>query len=321
MMKLSIAMATYNGARYIKEQLDSFANQSLMPDELIVCDDLSTDNTIHIINDFAESAPFEVRVVVNNVNLGYTRNFEKALSLCTGDIIFISDQDDVWFENKISFVTRIFETNKYAYVVINDQELTDELLNPSGLTNFSNTFSTGMPESWLSAGCCTAIRSEFMQIIYPFPVDVIPYDGWIHKIAHILGVRTVTSEILQFHRRHDKNASQSIVATILNPRKMAIFMEYGLRDVSSGWIGEVELTKYLVKTIIENRIAISGLSVSSDIDQICANERTRIEAIKRRIHLVKTSWPKRMHLVLSFYISGGYNFFSGWKSAIKDLIR
>ena len=96
-MKISIAMTAFNGAKYINEQLNSFASQTRLPDEVVVCDDISSDDTFEILDNFARSAPFKMIVVRNNKNLGYTKNFEKALSLCSGDLIFLSDQDDIWY--------------------------------------------------------------------------------------------------------------------------------------------------------------------------------------------------------------------------------
>ncbi|MCA1556539.1 MAG: glycosyltransferase, partial [Acidobacteria bacterium] len=86
-VKFSIALCTYNGARYLPAQLDSIAAQTLLPDELVICDDCSTDETRDVITSFAARAPFAVRLYVNEVNLGSTKNFEQAISLCTGDII------------------------------------------------------------------------------------------------------------------------------------------------------------------------------------------------------------------------------------------
>ena len=103
-MKVSIALATYNGAKYLKQQLDSFQAQTCLPDELVVCDDCSKDNTVEILEEFKETASFIVIIIQNESNLGYTGNFEKAISLCSGNLIFISDQDDVWFNNKIETI-------------------------------------------------------------------------------------------------------------------------------------------------------------------------------------------------------------------------
>ena len=101
MTKISIAMATYNGARFIRPQLDSFSRQTLLPNELIVCDDGSTDSTLSIISDFSHSAPFPVQIVSNPERLGHTANFFKAARMCRGDLIAFSDQDDEWSPQKL----------------------------------------------------------------------------------------------------------------------------------------------------------------------------------------------------------------------------
>jgi glycosyltransferase involved in cell wall biosynthesis len=102
MTKISIAMATYNGSRFIRQQLDSFSRQSLLPSELIVCDDGSDDSTLSILSDFSRSAPFRVEIVRNSERLGHTANFLQAAHMCQGDLIAFSDQDDEWLPQKLS---------------------------------------------------------------------------------------------------------------------------------------------------------------------------------------------------------------------------
>src|ERR1043166_3411462 len=105
-MKLSIALCTYNGAAFLREQLESIAAQTRTPDELVISDDQSTDGTLRLIEEFAETAGFPVRVSVNESNLGTAKNFEKAISLCRGDVIMLSDQDDVWHSDRLESVER-----------------------------------------------------------------------------------------------------------------------------------------------------------------------------------------------------------------------
>ena len=87
-MKISIALCTYNGAKFLQEQLDSIAFQTRIPDEMIICDDQSKDSTLEILKNFVSKASFPVRLFLNEKNLGSTKNFGKAIGLCTGDIIF-----------------------------------------------------------------------------------------------------------------------------------------------------------------------------------------------------------------------------------------
>jgi glycosyltransferase involved in cell wall biosynthesis len=101
MPKISVAMCTYNGSRFIADRLTSMLAPQRLPDELVVCDDHSSDGTAEKLYTFKARAPFPVRVLVNGRNLGSTKNFEKAISLCEGDIIALSDQDDIWAVNRL----------------------------------------------------------------------------------------------------------------------------------------------------------------------------------------------------------------------------
>ena len=178
-MKTSIAMATYNGAKYLQEQLDSFAAQTRVPDELVICDDHSSDATVATLSRFAQTASFNVRIVVNDVNLGFVQNFERALSLCKGDLIFLSDQDDVWFDSKIEEIVRYMEENPRYLVVTNDQIITDADLIPIGSV-MANIRTGGFEPSYLVAGCCTAIRRAWLDVALPVhrPVTTIGSANW-----------------------------------------------------------------------------------------------------------------------------------------------
>ena len=124
--KISIALATYNGAAYLKEQLESYCSQTQLPDELVVCDDCSTDETIRILEKFIQDAPFEVQICKNQINLGVTKNFEKAVSLCTGDYIFLSDQDDIWLADKIKVLTEVLNRHTNAGAAFCNATMCDE---------------------------------------------------------------------------------------------------------------------------------------------------------------------------------------------------
>ena len=114
-LSLSVALASYNGERYIAEQLDSIARQTRLPDELIISDDASTDSTPAIVHEFAQRVPFPVRFLQHE-RLGSTGNFELAIAACQGDIIFLCDQDDVWYPNKIEVIEAVFVNRPEAGV-------------------------------------------------------------------------------------------------------------------------------------------------------------------------------------------------------------
>lgn len=320
-MRISIAMATYNGAKYLQEQLDSFLYQTRQPDELVVCDDGSTDATLDILEDFRQQAPFAVRVYRNEVNLGYIKNFEKALSLCTGDIIFLSDQDDVWLCKKIKQIEGIFLSDSSAMVVVNDQFVTDADLCLGERTALGNIKSAGVAESWFVAGCCTAIKNPLIKIILPIPLEAHGHDAWINKLAEALTVRRVHPVSLQYYRRHGENNSKSFASNLGKVSSLDLLRQYGLRDASHGWKTDVIHHERYLKRINErgqelNDIGLAAKSIVA-VDGLTKN----IDSLRERINIFSGNRIQRFLKVFGFWMRGGYDSFSGWRSAVKDIVR
>lgn len=218
MTKISIALCTYNGAKFLQEQLESFIEQTRPPDELVVCDDCSQDNTVQIIEDFSRDAPFPVFLHVNEKNLGSTKNFEKAISLCTGEIIFLSDQDDVWLPHKIERIEAKFAREKDVALVFSDAELVDENLKSMGHTLWSVTFSQNNRRDFVNGksfevllwqnvvtGATAAFYSKFRQVFMPIPNDIpdLLHDAWIALLIANEAKITFIDEPLIKYRQHD----------------------------------------------------------------------------------------------------------------------
>ena len=109
MTKISVALCTYNGEKYLHQQIDSILNQTVPVHEIVVCDDGSNDQTSKILTQYQTKFPEVFKIHFNTENLRSVKNFEKAISLCTGDIIFLSDQDDIWEENKVEVFIKYFD--------------------------------------------------------------------------------------------------------------------------------------------------------------------------------------------------------------------
>lgn len=124
-MILSVAMCTFNGEKYIAEQLESILSQQFPVDEIIICDDGSTDKTLEIIEDFQKSNPF-IKLYRNPENLGVIKNFEKAINHCQDGIVLLCDQDDIWFKTKTEKIINYFEINRNITAVFHNLELFDE---------------------------------------------------------------------------------------------------------------------------------------------------------------------------------------------------
>lgn len=125
-MFISVALCTYNGEKYIEEQIYSILNQTVPVDEIVICDDNSSDHTISIIEGIRGKSAVPIRVHVNTHNVGPSKNFESAIFLCKGDIIFLADQDDVWEKDKIKLVSEWFNEHPDKNVVFTNASLIDE---------------------------------------------------------------------------------------------------------------------------------------------------------------------------------------------------
>lgn len=320
-MKISIAMATYNGAKYIRKQLESFMHQTRLPDELVVTDDVSSDETVAIVEDFARSAPFEVRLYRNERNLGYSKNFEAAITKCTSDLIFLSDQDDYWFPEKIETIARIFEERPDTWVTISDTEITDANLHRTGRTKFGQIRRLGLDSNCFVTGCCTAFRRAMVPLLCPLPGVGFVYDTWLNTLSHVLGIRQVVPQVLQYYRRHGDNTSQWVGSSIRPVGKMDLIRAYGPQNSRTACHRRLERL-----AVLESRLKgcrpflanIMGLGKQVDIalDKITA-ERTSTE---KRLELLSRGRLLRLLPGLSLYLKGGYRHFSGWKSFAKDLL-
>lgn len=216
-MKISIAMASYNGAKFIGEQLRSIAAQTRQPDELVVTDDGSVDETIRMIIDFARTAPFKVKLVRNPKRLGFGQNFGQALAHCSGDIVFLCDQDDYWFYQKIEYIVEIANAMPEIQHFVNDAIIADASLAPTAFTLLGQISVLGHARSELATGCCSAVRRDLLQISLPIPNGILWHDTWISRISEKSLTKYVIDRPLQYYRRHDNNASNGLGSL---PRKI-----------------------------------------------------------------------------------------------------
>jgi len=328
-IKTSIALATYNGDKYLRFQLDSFASQTTLPDELIVSDDCSTDSTLQIVHEFSKTAPFPVKVFVNERNLGYTKNFSKAFENCTGDIIFLSDQDDVWHRNKIERMLREFNGQNRPELVIHDLMICDASLHPRGQTKIGLLESLGLDvedvERHFVTGMAIAIRFEFLKLCAPVPTEQeMTHDFWISECARLIGKKKTVREVLADHRRHNQ-----AVTGLLEPKppiSMQVLLVKKLEALVKRFVRKpvihVQGISLHLNWLINRRDALlAGNHVSSsEIDNVINRSLGELEFNNRRAAFLNRSRFERAPEVLSLYRSGAYQYSSGWKSALKDLI-
>jgi glycosyltransferase involved in cell wall biosynthesis len=190
--RVSVALCTYNGARFLPEQLASIAAQTRLPDEMIVCDDGSTDATLEILEEFSQTVPFPVRIVRNPVNLRSTKNFEQAIALCTGDLIALCDQDDVWLPEKLAAQVQLLEEQPEVGGVFGDATLIDGESQATVDRLWRGIFFTKQEQRAVSAGqpvpvllrknvvtgATLMFRASLRPLLLPIPSNWV-HDGWI----------------------------------------------------------------------------------------------------------------------------------------------
>ncbi len=235
---VSIALCTYNGDAYLKQQLDSIVNQSYPEIELIVVDDCSTDNTLNILKEYSARYSF-IKLFINPQNLGYIRNFEKAMSLCNGDFIALSDQDDIWDLNKIEKQVKAIGNNLLIY---HDSEFVDQNGESLSLymSDIMNLYRGDQPEVFLFFNCISGhsvlMKKELRNELLPFP-EAYFHDWWMGYVGTNLGSIDFIEESLVKYRQHQK-ADTNILKrkrdnTLKNPISASIKFEQKLLWIKS----------------------------------------------------------------------------------------
>lgn len=214
-MKVSVAMCTYNGEKYIEEQLNSILHQTKKIDEIIICDDGSKDKTLEICNEILKSSNVEYTLKLNKKNLGFAKNFYQSITLCSGDIIFFCDQDDVWKENKVDLMCNVFDSDANALLVFSNAYVTNENLEITGNLFESLSYQDKYLNSQYDAfyyilndnfvtGATTAIKKEILNYIGDLN-NGWAHDYWFGVIAVLYGGLKSINEPLIYYRQHDNN--------------------------------------------------------------------------------------------------------------------
>lgn len=321
---ISIAMCTYNGGAYLSGQLASFVKQTQRPDELIACDDGSTDNTLQVLNQFSKEAPFPVKIYRNQQRLGSTKNFEKALSLCSGDSIFLSDQDDVWMPQKVNSLLQALRNNPDAGYVFSDALIVDEMLRPVGYTMWQSIkFTSGQCRQFkrgkqlevllkhnVVTGATMAFRAELKNIILPIPDESI-HDEWIALLASSVGMYGVLiDEPLIQYRQHSQQLLGGRKTTFAEQAKQAALTR-GQSFKSRLRQEEVKYGQVLDRLVLTGQL---NKHVQQLFDAKIQHVRVR-QSIHKHPHYARFFGVSRECLTLRYH-----RFSSGWKSAVRDLL-
>ena len=316
---LSVALCAYNGAKHLPEQLASIAAQTRIPDELVVCDDGSSDMTLSLLETFRASAPFPVHVHRNPINLKSTKNFERAISLCVGDIIALADQDDVWLPRKLETLADCFAANPNLGLAFSDGELVDQDAKPLGRRMWANcpfpaaeqqAFDAGEgPRLLLRFNCVTgaalAFRADLRPHLLPIPVEWV-HDAWIGFIAAALADAKTIAEPLLHYRQH---AAQQIG---LKPLTLA----FQLRSAARMDVAYFEKRLACFESLAER---LGGAESRLRDPSILTATREKVAHCRRQVELRRRWRLARPLFALPDLVLGRYHEFGrGVKSYLVD---
>jgi glycosyltransferase involved in cell wall biosynthesis len=323
--KLSIALTTFNGARFLSTQLTSYAQQTRLPDELVVCDDHSDDTTMSILREFAREAPFAVNLIENQKNLGLERNFSQAIELCDGDIIFLSDQDDWWHPTKLERIAEVFASNPGVMVTVNDAQIADAALAQSKFTVLGQIRAAGVADPRLRnlrLGCATAIRSPLRELLLPIPADGYGHDSWIHDFADVLDCRHVVRDQLQSYRRHEENVSLWHGNGLEPMTRMREWQSSSNVDLTHSYRLRAAMLRVMHERVERREEReFAGLGLQRPRGNVLRAIESAIAAVERRCDLLSGRFLRRKQLAVNMLMRGDYQHFLGLRSFAKDLLR
>jgi len=319
-------MCTCDGESFLADQLDSLLRQTRPPDELVIVDDRSTDGTVSIAREYAARAPFQVRVEMNDPRLGIARNFERAIGLSSGDVVVLSDQDDVWLPRKMERVMAMFETSSNPGLVISNAQIVDDDLRPLGgdvLSYFSGdlladpsspmVFEHLIRSGNIFPGMTMAFASVQRALLLPFPSFVGDgrrgrwlHDGWISVALCGSAPFRVVKEITALYRQHPGQYLGVQGDGRPDDDPTTAFVDALTREIA--------IREEILMTLV-GRAGQGGLRADA-LEYLAAS----IDHLRRRVE--HRSATRRAPAVARELINGRYHRFSnGWRSAARDLTR
>ena len=326
MISISVAMATFNGAKFLPEQLDSIRNQTLSPKELIVTDDGSSDGTIEIIKEFAVSSPFPVRLICNSSRMGYRANFMNNFEHHDADVIAVSDQDDIWDIRKLEIAARSF-LNPNVTLFCHDAWLVDDSGSQIGEADVIKLPPNNPPLSFYPLvnplGFAIVFRRDLMDLskFWNLSIDTwergnrMAHDQWLSFIASSYGTIVFSDEKLVSYRQHANNT--------YGWKKASVFAQYTAKLRNPG------LTYQLLADTVSARAHILELASSEvplEWQGRSVEAARRYRQLSRRLALRSEIYLgdkllSRMRALSALYKDGAYSRSTPWDLSQASLAR
>jgi len=319
-LRLSVAMCTYNGSRYLREQLESIETQQNLPCELIVCDDTSSDDTVRLLTKFAARASFPVHVEVNKERLGPAANFEKCIKKCQGEIILLADQDDIWKPHKVRRLEDALNDHPDASYVFSDAHMVDEKATPSdeslweavGLQRKLEMFSGCgqleilLPRNFIT-GATMGFRASFRSVVLPIPSGWM-HDYWIALLGSVFNYGVPVPDSLLLYRQHASQACGWRKKTFMRVIKESLATK------------EDDLQEKVLRfRELLNRVASVADSINCPTGRLELLQEKALHLSKRADIRASTGLTRIMKVIAEARIGRYKRFSPSWLSIVRDL--
>ena len=327
---ISVALATYNGASYLSQQLASIASQTMLPDELVISDDASSDNTIEIAERFAASAGFPIRIFRNDQSTGFRSNFMTCAERCKSDLVAFCDQDDIWIPNKLAVQNADFSDPDVMLSCHNA-----DLINQKGalinrrLDQFSGSCRLDLtragplvfPRGFTQMVRRSLFKWEWLRqrsVDLGDPRHIMSHDGWLFFVALLHGSAVYHEQPLALYRQHGENASGAVQS------KQARFKaRFGRRPAEFGRLAKVWANRRdMLEFLLETETHLDPTIVARVHQAIGGYERSAFAANQRKLFYVTSPRSARAKLLIQAIGRGEFRRRDPWafplEGAVKD---
>jgi glycosyltransferase involved in cell wall biosynthesis len=324
-LSLGVGLITYNGLKYLPQQLESIVSQSRSVDHIVVSDDRSTDGTWEFLEAWARESPIRVTLIRNEQQLGLGRNFEQAVAAVEADIVFSSDQDDVWFTDKVALLAAVFERDPDVLLAHTDAMLVDAQGKDMGTTLLGELELSDAERAAISkgnafevycrrnvvTGATAAFRKSLLKLARPLPASLF-HDAWLALIAAALGKVQLLDVPMIAYRQHGGN--------LVGVKKLGAIAQ--LRRFWWQMRGKRPL-KATLRNIVAQRVALlERLTAHPEVAPSCMERATQALEFAKRREALSGNAVTRTRSVLRDASAGYYGRFSyePWSDALHDVL-
>lgn len=326
-LRVSVVLCCYNGSEFVEAQVESVLNQSQPPDELMICDDASTDGTLDLIRRIAKQWSGTIRFIQNKRTVGFVKNFEKGITQASGDIVFLSDQDDVWLPSRLEKINEVFLKLPEHGMVFSDATVVNNRLRPLGYTLYSRHVKPDLRDGRVLSsfirkidinGCTIAFRTKFRKYFLPFPGQFWGHDHWITFIMGVISKIYMLDEPLMLYRRHSVSMGND---PNLERRYLRIVRHVHNNLSKNAYQGDYDKWMVMQKHLESLRGKGDIHFCETVLEDGIAQTVDRVTLAERRLHLRGKGRLFRVLPSLRLLLEGEYNKHQrGLRTFLKDLV-